>query len=204
MLPHLDDAEIPVPSALFQFAWKNREALLEDSLAEYQEPDWWVERDDHEVVLKDDWGASVKIQTAPGGYYFEGETCGGHEYTVRLRRDKVTITLGDEESDYFIPLLLALNEHAEDFGMKKCKILIDQSKYRKLIYDDLFEHFAKSPRHHQDLVYSNPIDEVYKTIHWYSLETHNIVETVNVPGMGSLGGYLVYKAYIRCEFVVGL
>jgi len=43
MLPHLDDAEIPLPSVLFQFAWKNREALLNDSLAEYQEPDWWRE-----------------------------------------------------------------------------------------------------------------------------------------------------------------
>jgi len=140
----------------------------------------------------------------PEGFIFDGKTCGGHKYTVRLSRDKVYITLGDEKSDYFIPLLLALNEHAEDFGMKRCEVFVDTSKYRKLLYDDLFEHFAKSPRHHQDLVYSNPIEEVYEAIHWYSLETYNIIETVNIPGQGSLGGYLVYKAYIRCEFVVGL
>jgi len=208
MLPHLDDAEIPLPSVLFQFAWKNREALLNDSLAEYQEPDWWREVENPEdlnspIILKDDWGASVRVVKRPEGFIFDGETCGDHGYYVIYSKndDEVAILIKEDPSEYFIPLLLALNEHAEDFGMKRCKIFIDQTKYRKLLYDDLFEHFAESPRHHSNLVCSDAQENLYEMIHYFDLNT------IAVPGMGSLGGFLACRpnrrAYHRYELVIG-
>lgn len=204
MLPHLDGAEIPLPSALFQFAWENREALVRDELI-LDEGEWisekWTEKDGDWVILYDNFDAMVKTKKTDDGYIFSGITSGGHEYCVLTKKDKVIIFINDEEkSDYFIPLLLTLNEYAEDFEMKKAYIIGDTEKYSLLLYDDLFEHFANSPRHHRTYICSEPIKDMYHDIQEkYSHGPINIPGTgklgvnfypITVPGTGSLGGYL--------------
>lgn len=215
MFPYLDSAKIPIPSELFQFAWKNQEKIFKKEKINwgiFNEDDLKISSDEDSAIIEDNWGANITIFKLKDYIFYDGITSGGHKYEILQDKnnENVIIFLNNEKSHRFIPLLLTLNEYAEDFGMKKAKIFFKEDKgieYRKLPYDVLFEHFFEKDHKNPGKVYTKTQEKVYKIIHKlsyfcesYPWRAYQNFFTINVPSQGSLGGYLACRTSDKISF----
>lgn len=177
-LPHLDKCKIPIPSEIFQRCWfqmngawnENFEHQFEDDLQIEEQfyKDFWVlnVQDPYfhsqcTAVEQYDWeqneACKVILPKNRPAQVFEGVTCGDHSYTLEVYQDgRHVITLPNEESEHFYPLIHLLNEYADEFGFVKCEI-VDRFTTERPILDKnaLIEHFTQHPLHGVEILPKN-------------------------------------------------